>query len=341
VSQNKKLAGAYALECLGAIAGGICATLFLKAGLSNYVIALLCAFAAAIMPILNDGRGDARRLYPFSIIITAILMLLLWKSHDLDRLWTSWSHPNLLETKDSPYSRITSTFRNGQVSVFENDSLIFDTESTEAEEFVHPAALQCRNPKKVLILGGGLEGLIYEAQKHSPKSIDCVEINPVLINMIAASLPLNLQKSLHEKNVHIIHEDPRHYLSRAQGYDLILAGMPEPSSGQTNRFYTQEFFRLCRAGLTEQGVLALRLRSSAAHAPHGRHLSSGSISFSRNRFSSRQYECFDGIHEPDNHECLAARGTPGRQEDINKTDFSALSPLFVYQRPVSQYHSNA
>jgi spermidine synthase len=262
VSKNNGLASAYALECVGGIAGGICATLFLKAGLSNYIIALLCAFVAAIMTFLNQERGNARRLYPFSIIITTVLMLLLWKSHDWDYLWTSWTHPNLLETKDSPYSRITSTFRNGQVSVFENDSLIFDTESTEAEEFVHPAALQCRNPKKVLILGGGIEGLVYEVQKYMPKSIDYVEINPVLIDRVVSSLPLNLQKSLHQKNVRIILEDPRHYLSRAHGYDLILVGMPEPSSGQTNRFYTQEFFQLCRAGLTEQGVLALRLRSS-------------------------------------------------------------------------------
>jgi len=262
VSRNKKLANAYALECLGGIAGGICATLFLKAGLSNYVIALFCAFVAAIMPFLGKEKGNDRRLYPFSIIIAVALLLLSWRAHDLDRAWTSWTHPNLLETRDSPYSRITTTYRNGQVSVFENDSLIFDAESTEAEEFVHPAALQCRNPDKVLILGGGLEGLVHEVQKHSPKSMDYVEINPVLIDMVAPSLPLNLQKSLREKNVHIIIEDPRHYLRRARKYDLILAGMPEPSSGQTNRFYTQEFFRLCRTGLTKQGVLALRLRSS-------------------------------------------------------------------------------
>jgi len=42
-------------------------------------------------------------------------------------------------------------------------------------------------------------------------------------------------------------------------YDLILIGMPEPSSGQTNRFYTQEFFRECAARLNPGGVIGLRL----------------------------------------------------------------------------------
>ncbi|MCX5838661.1 MAG: hypothetical protein NTW71_09120, partial [Deltaproteobacteria bacterium] len=40
---------------------------------------------------------------------------------------------------------------------------------------------------------------------------------------------------------------------------LILVGMPEPSSGETNRFYTREFFAQCAARLHPGGILALRL----------------------------------------------------------------------------------
>ena len=35
--------------------------------------------------------------------------------------------------------------------------------------------------------------------------------------------------------------------------------MPEPASGQTNRYYTQEFFALGAAHLSLRGVLAFRL----------------------------------------------------------------------------------
>jgi spermidine synthase len=262
ISKDGKLANAYALECLGGIAGGICATLFLKFGISNFVIALACAFLASIMPFANPDGKSVRRFVPFSGFLAAVWLLLLWNAHHWDRFLTSWTHPHLLVTRDSPYSRITATLLNKQVSVFENDSLIFDTESTSAEEFVHPSALQCLKPESVLILGGGLEGLLHEVQKHAPKIIDYVEINPVLLDTLTPYLPLEVQKSFHAPNIRLIIEDPRRYLRRAPHYDLILVGMPEPSSGQTNRYYTREFFHLCRTRLHRQGVLALRLRSS-------------------------------------------------------------------------------
>jgi spermidine synthase len=38
--------------------------------------------------------------------------------------------------------------------------------------------------------------------------------------------------------------------------------MPEPASGQSNRFYTKEFFEQCAGKLNSGGVTALRLRSA-------------------------------------------------------------------------------
>jgi spermidine synthase len=262
VASEKSLAAAYAIESLGGIAGGIFATLFLKFGFQNFVISLLCALFASGLSFLNiEGRG-VKWLRPISTAISAVLILLLWKAPIFDRLMTSWTHPNLVETRDSPYSRITVTRLSGQVSVFENDGLLFDTEGTRAEEFVHLAALQHPNPDRVLVLGGGIEGTVLEALQHAPRTVDYVELNPVLLDVLPRNLPFEIQKSLRAENVRIIVEDPRRFLNRALNYDLILVGMPEPASGQTNRFYTQEFFRQCYAKLNNQGVVAFRLQSS-------------------------------------------------------------------------------
>ena len=73
---------------------------------------------------------------------------------------TSWNHPHLLETLDSPYGRVTLTRASGQLSAFANDALAYETEGTAAEEFAHLAAVQHPNPGTVLILGGGTEGLV-------------------------------------------------------------------------------------------------------------------------------------------------------------------------------------
>ncbi len=262
VAKGKSLATAYAIECLGGLAGGICSTFFLKLGFSNFVIVLICALSVAVFACFGAIGNWEKRLRPISVVMSIFVILLLWKAPMLDRLMTSWTHPNLVETQDSPYSRITVTRLNGQISIFENDALLFDTEGNRAEEFAHLAAVQHPRPEKILILGGGIEGTIREALLHSPLTVDYVELNPVLLDIARRNLPPELLASLQNENVRIIVEDPRRFLDRSLSYDLILVGMPEPASGQANRFYTDEFFRKCHAKLNEGGVIAFRLQSS-------------------------------------------------------------------------------
>jgi spermidine synthase len=262
VTDKRSLASAYSIESLGGLAGGIGATFFLKLGYQNLVLALLCALFAAIFSFPYTDERISKPLRVTSLLISVVLIIFLFKAPVLDRLTTSWTHPNLVEMKDTPYSRVTITALDGQVSVFENDALIFDSEGTRTEEFVHLAALQHPNPERILILGGGVEGIVLEALKHSPQAVDYVELNPVLPKLVPHYLSAQIQKSLQSKKVRIIIEDPRQFLNRASGYDLILVGMPEPSSGQTNRFYTREFFEQCHRKLNQQGILAFRLQSS-------------------------------------------------------------------------------
>jgi spermidine synthase len=260
MKNGKSLAAAYAIECVGGLAGGIGSTLFLKFGFQNFTIGIICACFALGASFLKVGTKKSRWFY--ALIAAVIAALLFWKAPEFDRVMTSWTHPNLSETKDTPYSRITITHSAGQTSIFENDALAFDTEGTQAEELVHLAALQHPNPQKILILGGGVEGIVREALLHSPASIDYVELNRSLLKIAPRHLPFEIQQSLQSDKVQIIIEDPRRFLSGASLYDLILVGMPEPSSGQANRFYTLEFFQQCVKKLNRGGILAFRLQSS-------------------------------------------------------------------------------
>ena len=259
---GRTLAAAYGIESVGGLVGGVFATLFLRFGFQNFLIALFCALAAAGSCFLHADRKKGKWLIPAAVALISGLTLLVWKAAPVDRWMTSWIHPNLVETFDTPYSRITVTLQNGQASVFENDALLFDTESTRAEEFVTLAALQHPDPKRVLVLGGGVEGTVREALLHLPQRVDYVELNPALVDFVPRHLTPDIQKSLHAPNVRIILDDPRHFLIRAMSYDLILIGMPEPSSGQANRFYTQEFFRQCASRLNNRGVVAFSLQSA-------------------------------------------------------------------------------
>jgi spermidine synthase len=262
VTTGRTLAVAYAIESAGGLIGGLFSTLFIMWGFQNCSIAFICALASVITPIIILRGLRTSLLRWTATVLACIFLALLWKPSYLDRQMTIWNHLNLLESSDSPYGRITATRLYTQISVFENDALSFETEGTEAEYFCHLVALQHPNPQDVLILGGGIEGIVREIAKYTPRRIDYVELNPVMLNLVTRYLPDDIRKSLEAPNVHIIFADPRQYLKKSGTYDLILVGMPEPSSGQANRFYTQEFFQQCSAKLNPTGILGFKLRAA-------------------------------------------------------------------------------
>ena len=258
----RSLAAAYAIESMGGLAGGFLSTLSLAWGIQNGTLLLACAITTPLLTMAwPAGRKSVFRKTSV-LILFCLLALMLWQSSAIDRAMTGWNHPALLESLDTPYGRITITKWADQISVFENDGLAFETGGADAESICHLAALQHSRPRDVLILGGGIEGIVREMLKHEPRRIDYVEINPAMFNLVTRHLPRDTQDSLRDSRVHIRFADPRAFLERSESYDLILIGMPDPASGQANRFYTSDFFNLCAARLNPGGVLALRLRSA-------------------------------------------------------------------------------
>ena len=258
--KDRTLAGAYGIESVGALAGGLLATLCLRWGIQNFPLTLACSLIAASAALLLFRRGGVSLYRGMAAGLATLLAIFLWQAEPLDRRMTAWNHPGLLDTRDSPYGRITVVTHSGQISVFADDALSFETEGTEAELFAHLSALQHANPQRILVLGGGLDGTVRELLRHRPARIDAVELNSVLVTMVRSRLPDTIRNSLSDSSTRLITADPRRFLKESgAAADLILVGMPEPTSGQANRFYTQEFFRECAARLTPDGIIALRL----------------------------------------------------------------------------------
>jgi len=259
VAQHNTPAFAYAVESVGGLIGGLCSTWLILRHTSNVSTALLCSLFAAATVFIAPPDREKSFFRGASAVLAAGLSLLLTAAGFLDDAMTRWNHPSLLASIDSPYGRITATKRCRQLTVFENDALAWETEGTEAEVFCHLAALQHPHPRTVLVLGGGVEGLIWEIRKYKPYRVDYVELNAPMLETLVPHLPEETRNSLGQSNVRIIFDDPRRFLENSGRYDLILVGMPEPSSAQANRFYTREFFKQCAARLNPAGILALRL----------------------------------------------------------------------------------
>ncbi|MDD5382084.1 MAG: hypothetical protein PHH60_00285 [Candidatus Margulisbacteria bacterium] len=161
---------------------------------------------------------------------------------------------------DSPYGRITASQTDGYLNFYENGGFLFSTaDRLGAEEVTHLALLQHADPKTVLLLGGGLGGVLGELVKYPLTRIDYVELDSKLI----------------EKAGNLIPKDPRLNVFRQDGaaftaktprqYDLIIINLPPPATANLNRFYTLEFFELCRTKLSAGGVLALHQETSESY----------------------------------------------------------------------------
>ncbi|MBN1613893.1 MAG: hypothetical protein JW950_05450 [Deltaproteobacteria bacterium] len=276
VGGEKSLARAYAIESLGGLAGGILSTLSLTWGIQNGALLLASAITTPFLALALPSGGKSIFCKMSALALFCLLSLMLWQHSSIHRVMTRWNYPAMLESLDTPYGRVTITRWADQVSVFENGSLAFETGGTDAESICHLAALQHPRPKDVLILGGGIEGIVREMLKHDPRRIDYVEINYAMFDLVTKHMPRDTRESLRDTRVHIFFADPRTFILRDRSYDLILIGMPEPSSGQANRFYTSDFFIQCAARLHHGGVLALRLRSAENYwtVPLGRRMAS-------------------------------------------------------------------
>jgi spermidine synthase len=261
VAAGGTLAEAYAIESVGGVMGGLAATLGLAWGLDAVSLALLCSLAAVGAAGLCL-RGSRRGVRAALGLLALAGLALLVRAPEIDRHMTRWNHLALVESRDSPYARITLTRRADQTAIFVNDALAFETEGTEAESFVHPVLLQHPSPSSVLVLGGCAEGIVAEVLRHRPRSVDCVELDPVLLGLALRHLPAPLARPLGSPGVRLVRADPRRFLHEAPRYDVILVGMPDPDSGQANRFYTREFFEQCAKRLNAPGILGLRLRSA-------------------------------------------------------------------------------
>jgi spermidine synthase len=256
------LAKAYGWEFFGSFWGCMLSTYGFRWGWSNLQLALFGAGACWIAAGYLYCRG--KKTVPTIFVSLVVLALpFSWsRSRELDRLLQVTSYPGLKDSQDTPYGRVVLTEKEGQITLFENGQMIFDSQDTSVEEFVHSALLAHREPRRLLLFSGILQGMVPPALSHTPDYLDCVELSREEIAILLEHSPVELRRIVQHPKIGIHYGDPRRYAANHTQYDVILSGMTDPSTGYANRLYTVEFFRQCRSLLTESGILALRISSS-------------------------------------------------------------------------------
>ena len=124
--------------------------------------------------------------------------------------------------------------------------------------------LSLRDPHRAFLIGGGAGGLLAELLKYPDVRIDYCELNPSLVSVLNGNVPNLESTGLLDPRVTVRTIDGRRCLQHqpAARYDLIMIGLPSPTTLQANRYFS--------AGVLRPGSQSVETTRSACH--HGARL---------------------------------------------------------------------
>ena len=259
----------YVLEAGGATLGGALFSYFLIHVLNPFQIVWLVSTSNLVTAlIISLSRSYFRKrilaLVAFSSLV-ANLAFGVWGLDAIHRSSLRWQWPGfrLISSEDSIYGNVTVNERGDQRNVFGNGLLLFvQPDRFVAEESVHFALLEHPNPRRVLLIGGGVSGALVEILKHPIEEVTYVELDPLVIQVAQRFLSKE-GLMLESPKVTLHHLDGRLFVKRTPGkYDVIIVNLPEPFTAQLNRFYTVEFFRETKRILSDNGIVSFRVTSA-------------------------------------------------------------------------------
>lgn len=252
------LSRVYVADTAGSIAGALGFTFGLGPYLDQAALLAVNALFAAGVAIHLLRRRGARGL-AWTVAAGATLVVAGVLAGRLDDRSTRWQYPgDVVSRAVSPYGRVVATRRSGQLTFYENGVPIGFTDDRAAkEETVHYALVQRPRAASVLVIGGSVAGVPEEVLRYpSVRRVTCVELNPALIGAERRLFP---SRFAHDR-VRFIVDDGRRYLRRTtEKFDAILVALPDPTTFQLNRFFTDSFLAEAKQALTPGGLVGFGL----------------------------------------------------------------------------------
>lgn len=116
------------------------------------------------------------------------------------------------------------------------------------------------DPKSVVHIGFGSGGTAYAVSKHPVEEIRIVEISPEVLEVSGSSLREVNHGVLQDPRVKAEINDGRNFiLASPETFDVILSDSIHPRYAGNGSLYTKDYFELCRARLSKDGVISMWL----------------------------------------------------------------------------------
>ncbi len=272
------MAGAYAWESLGAMAGGLVYTFGLVGWLDPVSIVTLLALPlllAAARVSRDNGNPPARGACLLAAMLATGALFsgaaAGGESLLVRQRWLGIAAGKLVAARDTKYQNLQLGFANGQYSLFANGQLSAIFPDPAGDEMLAAQLLsQHPRPRSVLVIGDVFAGLGRELLRYPLATLTAVEIDAGHSALIREHLAAGDRAWLGDGRLRTRTMDGRRYVllgarhdpGKRQRYDLVFIHQPDAWTAQLNRYYTREFFLDLRKILAPGGVVALRLASA-------------------------------------------------------------------------------
>ena len=271
----------YILESIGSLMGGTVFTFVLAPWSSSYET--MAALTSVVLINMIALILFAVKVFPRKVLLGASispLIISLWfifsgdigriESFFVEKRWQSFNPSiRLMESADSKYQNIVIGKEQDQYSVYSNGQYTFAFPNVyEYGPVAHLILSEHPSPKRVLLIGGGVGGLLREMLKYPLEEVHYIELDPKLLEITEKYLPEEDRAALADQRVKVFPVDGRYFVKTAQGkykYDVIFINVPDPSTAALNRFYTLEFFQEAKGLLEHDGILVTSISSAVVY----------------------------------------------------------------------------
>jgi len=244
----------YITDNLGDITGGALFSFILV-----FLVSPMQAILLANLPLILATYllFHLNRRYHPGVILFAILSIFILSAGIYFETPSLAPHEGKLAFyRESPYGRIAVHQDQEQFTLFQDGIPSFSSQNLAlAEETIHYPLSQIDNPKNILILSAE-GGIMAQLEKYQAEAIDFVELNPDVSNIL---FRFGMIRKIRALNV--INQDGRSYLSHTKRvYDAVIINLPEPTTFQINRFFTERFYQLIKDHLSPNGILSFSVK---------------------------------------------------------------------------------
>jgi spermidine synthase len=256
----------FTFDYIGALIASILFPLLLVPHLglirSDFMFGMMNVVVALLMLYRFEEHINSAHLHRISGFIAFIGLLFGFLYGDaIMNIAESNLYPDkVIYSTSTPYQRIVITKAPNDLRLFLNNNLQFSSrdEYRYHEALVHPALATVKNPKHILILGGGDGLAAREILKYpSIQDITLVDLDPAMTklfsgNELLTSLNSNVFAS---PKMHLVNSDAFVWLKEhaKQQFDFIVVDFPDPSNYSIGKLYSLTFFHLLNHALAEQG----------------------------------------------------------------------------------------